>query len=149
MQGFDELVLAADEAIGTLGVEAFAQIGHSRAVPKNMPFERFLPHSRLVEQLEVSRVLIAHAGVGLIMEGLDAGCRVIVFPRRGSNSRRNPINDQTQFARRLAGEVPIVVCQQPERLAECVRTALASPEPVCVRRKCEAPGLIADFLARN
>ena len=148
LYGFDELVLAADRTVATLGLEAFAQIGHSGVEPRNMRFERFLPHSRLIRQLRSSRLLIAHAGAGLIMDGLGAGCGVIVVPRRGRISRRNPVNDQLPFARRLAMEVPIVICERPERLTETVRDHLATP-PVSFRRRAnEAPALIASFLAR-
>jgi len=145
IRGFDDLVRAADG----LGREGFAQIGHSAFRPQHLEWACFLPQTELFDRLRRSELLIGHAGMGLIGDGLRAGCRLIVVPRRGAIGPGNPINDQRAFARRLASMLPITVCEDLQQLPDTVRRVLDGPRPGPTRRRSNVPELIAGFLARG
>jgi len=146
VHGFDALVAGADSAAAELGVPGFAQIGHSRVVPQHLAHRRFLQPVELAACLRVSRVAVCHAGMGLIGDALRAGCRLILVPRRGATTADHPANDQTAFAERLAGCLPLRVCHDPQGLAPVIEAALADAGPVAAPLQSTVPLLLRDFL---
>ena len=78
IHGFDALVEAADGAVGELGLPGFAQIGHSRVIPRHLAWERFLPPSALAGRIVVSAPILMghHFLVGVIAEFMSANPRV-------------------------------------------------------------------------
>ena len=146
MHGFDALVAGADRAAAGLGVPGFAQIGHSRVVPRHLAHRRFLQPAELAACLRVSRVAVCHAGMGLIGDALRAGCRLILVPRRGATTADHPANDQTAFAERLAGCLPLRLCHDPRDLAAVIEAALADAGPVAAPPQSTVPLLLRDFL---
>ena len=150
MHGFDELVLGADRAAAALGVEGFAQIGHSTIVPRHLDHARFLPPAALQGRLEASRIAVCHAGMGLIGDALRARCRLILVPRQGATSRDHPANDQRAFAQRLterlAERLPIRLCLDPSDLAAVIAAALADQTPAAAVPESTVPALLRAFL---
>jgi len=149
IHGYDELVQAADHAAAALALDAFAQIGHSSVLPRHMQWERFLPRMALLERLHGCELLIAHAGVGLVRDAVEARCRLLLVPRRGPNTPGHPINDQRPFARKLACHLPVTVCEQPADLVDWVKVALSRPAPDVELPAFEAPRIIADYLMKT
>ena len=147
--GFDALVAGADRAAGQLGVDGFAQIGHSQATPTRLRHARFLSPQALAVQLEASRVAVCHAGMGLIGDALRAGCRLVLVPRQGATSRRHPANDQRAFAERLAERLPLRVCFEPEGLAPVIAAALADTSESPELPGSNVPALLREFLRRT
>lgn len=147
INGFDELVEAADQAAGRLGICGFAQIGHSRVVPRHLEHARFLAAPELARRLRQSRVAVCHAGMGLIGDALRAGCRLVLMPRRGATTTGHPANDQLGFARRLAGRLPLRLCLDPEALAPLLEAALAETAPLPNLPASNVPTLLARHLA--
>jgi UDP-N-acetylglucosamine transferase subunit ALG13 len=147
INGFDALVAGADRAAGELGVDGFAQIGHSRVTPLHLRHSRFLAPQALVTRLQASRVAVCHAGMGLIGDALRAGCRLVLVPRRGPTSRRHPANDQRAFAERLAERLPLRLCLEPEDLTSVIAAALADKADVPALQHSSAPAILRDFLA--
>ncbi len=145
-QGFDELVAGADRAAAALGIEGFAQIGHSRVVPEHLDFSRFLAADELAARLARSRVAVCHAGMGLIGDALRAGCRMVLVPRQGIISRRHPANDQRLFALRLATMLPLRVCPDPADLASAIRAALEEPGPPPAPPRSTVPAILRAYL---
>lgn len=145
-RGFDALVAGADRAAAALGIEGFAQIGHSRVVPRHLSFARFLAPNELTARLGQSEVAICHAGMGLIGDALRAGCRIVLVPRQGAISRRHPANDQRLFAQRLAAMLPLGVCPDPADLVEAIRTALATPGPPPAPPRSTVPAILRAYL---
>lgn len=145
--GFDELVWAADAAAGELGIEGFAQIGHSRVVPDHLSWKRFLPHPALLARLRAASVVVCHGGAGIVGEAMRAGRPIVAVPRRGAASPSHPANDQLRFLERLAETVPIIVCRDPAGLTGCLRLALGQgTAPVTYPLGSDVPALIAAFL---
>ena len=147
MHGFDDLVLAADRAAAALGIPGFAQIGHSRVVPRHLEHARFLPQDELNERLATSRVAVCHAGMGLIGDALRAGCRLVLVPRRGATTSNHPANDQTGFAALLAQRLPLRLCLEPSELAHVIEAALADPGPAPSPPGSSVPAILRQFLA--
>lgn len=146
VHGFDALIDEADRAAAGLGVPGLAQIGHSRVVPRHLAHRRFLQPAELGACLRVSRVAVCHAGMGLIGDALRAGCRLILVPRRGATTKDHPANDQTAFAERLAGCLPLRLCHDPRDLAPVIEAALADAGPLATLSPSTVPLLLRDFL---
>ena len=72
IHGFDELVAAADAAAAELGLAGFAQIGHSRFVPRQLAWERFLTPAQMANRMTAAHLVICHGGVGLLGEAMRA-----------------------------------------------------------------------------
>ena len=83
IHGFDELVEAADGAVGELGLPGFAQIGHSRVIPRHLAWERFLLPAALAGRIDGAGLVICHGGMGLLGEAMRAGKPIIAMPRSG------------------------------------------------------------------
>lgn len=61
--------------------EIFAQIGKSNYKPKNIKFEKFLEQEIIIKKIKWSDLVIAHAGVGTIIDVLSLNKKLILFPR--------------------------------------------------------------------
>lgn len=149
VRGFDRLVREADAAAAALGVPGIAQIGHSAVTPRHLEFERFVGHAALQAWLRSSHVLICHGGMGLLGEGLRAGCHLIVVPRQGATTRGNPANDQAAFCERLAWRFEMAVCTKPGQVEDALDLALRRPRPAPLRSTSNAPALVRAFLSRT
>ena len=149
IHGFDDLVAAADAALFELGLAGFAQIGHSRAVPVHLAWERFLAPAALVGRIAQARLIVCHGGIGLLGEAMRAGKPLIVMPRRGHPTRASPAGDQSALVHRLAERHPLVICDDPGQLARVLRARLAAGlGPVSYDLASDVPRLLAGFLAQ-
>lgn len=146
IRGFDDLVSAADEAARSLGVDGLAQIGHSSIIPTHLAHTRFLGQEALQRHLHASHILVCHGGMGLIGDGLRAGCHVVVLPRRGATRRGHPANDQLAFCRRLAERRPITLCETPSMIENALQRCLARPRLGPFTSRSDTPLRIRNFL---
>lgn len=148
IHGFDALVEAADGAVGELGLSGFAQIGHSRVIPRHLAWERFLSPAALAARIGGAGLVICHGGIGLLGEAMRAGKPIIAMPRSGRPSRASPAGDQTALLRRLAERHPIQVCEHPSALGPALRAMVATGP---VRRDydlgTDIPQLLVRFLS--
>ena len=148
IHGFDALVEAADAAAATLGLPGFAQIGHSRAIPTTLAWERFLPPDALAKRLAATRLVICHGGIGLLGEAMRAGKPIVAMPRRGRPTAASPAGDQLALLLRLAEHHPIRVCEHPAELTSIVRALLdAGLAPQRYELGSDVPRLVAAYLA--
>lgn len=79
----DRLLQEVDRLISEKKIsdEVFAQIGYSTYLPKNFKYVKFLDDVNFQEYIENCDLLITHAGVGNIVNGLKLHKKIIVFPR--------------------------------------------------------------------
>jgi UDP-N-acetylglucosamine transferase subunit ALG13 len=148
LNGFDELVAAADEAAAELSLRGFAQIGHSQAVPRHLEWERFLAPEALTARMAAARLVVCHGGMGVLGEAMRLNKPIIAVPRRGRPTRTSPAGDQTALVRRLAASLPIRVCERPDELVGMIGTMLdAGPERPRYPLGSDVPQLLARFLA--
>lgn len=148
LQGFDELVAAADEATALLGLEGFAQIGNSSVVPQHLDWERFLSPEGMTQRIAAADLVICHGGMGLLGEAMRAGKPIIAVPRRGRPTRVSPAGDQTALVRRLAEDHPIRVCERPDELAGILAGMVAEGARIVpYALGSDVPDLLASYLA--
>lgn len=80
---FDRLVSAVDEwAALEGGRDVFAQIGPSKLRPAHIEHARFISPEECSERMRAADAIVAHAGMGTILTGLELGKTVLVMPRR-------------------------------------------------------------------
>ena len=147
IHGFDHLVDAADRAAQALGLPGFAQIGHSRVVPRHLAWDRFLLPDELASRIALARIVVCHAGIGLVGEAMRAGKPIVLLPRRGRPTRTSPAGDQTALAWKLAGLHGLEVSEEPGELAACMARALAGPPLRTYALGSDVPTLVAGYLA--
>lgn len=79
---FDRLVGAVDAwAAQNDQCEIVAQIGDSRLKPDNLRWTPFMDAQEFKEYFQSADAIVAHAGMGTILTGLDLGKPVVVVPR--------------------------------------------------------------------
>lgn len=148
--GFNELVAAADAAASSLALNGFAQIGNSRCIPRHLDWKRFLNQREMKSCLDRSSVVICHGGVGIIGDAMRAKKPVMVVPRRGSTSARNPANDQTEFSELMAARYGIAVCTDPGQLkAKLSKIINYVPKLVDYELNSNVSEILVEFLASS
>lgn len=78
---FDRLVSAVDSWASESGEEVFAQIGGSSLRPEHLDWHRFINAQEFRQKSADADIIVAHAGMGTILTGLDLGKPVVVVPR--------------------------------------------------------------------
>ncbi len=81
-QGFERLVRAADELAAGLAEPVVIQYGCALYEPKNAQAFRFTGNEEMNQHIQQARVVICHAGAGVLVLALKAKKKVIVVPRR-------------------------------------------------------------------
>ena len=82
---FDRLILALDTWAAANGdVEVYAQIGRGQYEPKNIGWTRDMTPQDFRSRVAECNIVVAHAGMGSIISGIELGKRVIVMPRLAS-----------------------------------------------------------------
>jgi UDP-N-acetylglucosamine transferase subunit ALG13 len=124
MHGFDELVEAFDEACHNLELDGFAQIGHSRHLPCHVAYERFIPHGDLKTMMGHARLVVCHAGMGIVGDAMRSGAEIIMMPRRAQLNADEPTNDQLPFAEATSERYGLGLCTDPGSLEAAMKLHL-------------------------
>jgi UDP-N-acetylglucosamine transferase subunit ALG13 len=114
---YDRLIRALDAwAERNPLVDVFAQIGPSAYKPRHMRWARMVGASCFRDHLRACDTVVAHAGMGTIISGVELGKRVIVMPRRAElGEHRN--DHQLGTVKRMAHLHGLEVVHQEEELA--------------------------------
>lgn len=118
---FNRLLKAVDDLIeqGVLTEEVFAQVGHSDYVPRNYAYKDFLSKEDFHARISDCNLLITHSGVATIVAGLKLYKPVVVVPRHAQYAEH--VDDhQVQIAESFSEKNLLVMCKQPDDLAEAV-----------------------------
>lgn len=114
---FDRLVGGVDRLRreGLLPEPLVAQVGQGGLKPRGMDAVEFLASAELQRRLKEADILFTHGGVGSVLEGLGAGCRVVAMPR---DPRRGEHYDdhQSDIVSALEARGLIAVAREPEDL---------------------------------
>lgn len=115
---FDRLIEWVDEwAIVEGRQDVVAQIGPSTYQPRQIRVVPFMSPPEFRQRLADADAIIAHAGMGSIINALELGKPIVVVPRRSAlGETRN--DHQVATARRLADEGLVLEADTPERLRE-------------------------------
>lgn len=82
---FDRMVEAVDQWAAKRGrADVFAQIGSADYEPRHIGWTRFLPPDEFLSRYRASKVIVAHAGTGSILQALELGKPILVMPRRAA-----------------------------------------------------------------
>lgn len=88
-EGFDRLVKIIDNICKNKKIDCFAQIGHSKYIPNNIRYIRFLSNYEHLQYLKKSNLVIIHGGMGVISESINLKKKFIVFPRTKKEAAHN------------------------------------------------------------
>ncbi len=81
---FDRLVNAMDSIAPSLDEEIFAQIGSSSIIPRNFKYAASLSPAEFGERFRAARIVVAHAGIGTILAGMEHQKSLVLMARRSS-----------------------------------------------------------------
>jgi hypothetical protein len=103
----------------------YAQHGAS-AAPRRFPGQALLPAPELEARIRGARVVICHAGAGVLGTCIKHGRRPLVVPRLSRYGEA--VNDhQLELGRALAATGQAVLCPDRASLATALRDSLATP----------------------
>ncbi|HET9160984.1 MAG TPA: glycosyltransferase [Caulobacteraceae bacterium] len=126
---FDRLVRAVDALAPRFGDERFlAQIGEGEYRPANMEWVRNLTGSDYADQVNASRLIVAHAGMGSLITAMEAAKPIVVLPRRLKYDEINT-DHQLATAKHWVGRTGVFVAMGEDELENALRAALAAPAP--------------------
>lgn len=119
---FDRLIEWVDEwAIAEGRRDVVAQIGPSSYQPRQIRVVPFMSPPEFRRRLAEADAIIAHAGMGSIINALELAKPIVVVPRLSAlGETRN--DHQVATARRLSEEGLVLEADSPERLAEQMKT---------------------------
>ena len=82
MLPFDRFVRAVDEWAGAHpATPVFLQIGKGEYEPKHAEFARIVTPADYTRRVKEARLFVAHAGMGSILQALEAGTPILITPR--------------------------------------------------------------------
>jgi UDP-N-acetylglucosamine transferase subunit ALG13 len=116
---FDRLLKAIDEGIAShiIPPSTLVQRGHSPYMPRGCPSVPFLSHADLNAALSGAEIIIAHAGVGTLLQCLNLNKIPILFPRSASMGEH--VDDhQIIFARIMQERKKALVAYDGAQLLE-------------------------------
>lgn len=101
---FDRMVRLVDEWAGrTRRRDVYAQIGETDYCPKHIAFEKYLSRSQFDACLERCSRVVAHAGVGTIIQAIFKQKPLLVLPRL-SSLRETRSDHQVGTAKHFAAQ---------------------------------------------
>jgi len=118
---FDRMIEWVDEwAIAEGRNDVVAQIGPSDFEPRAVKVLPFMAPPEFRERMASADAIIAHAGMGSILNALELAKPIVVIPRLSRlGETRN--DHQVGTAKRLSEEGLVLTADTPERLAEQMR----------------------------
>lgn len=78
---FTRLIKELDEISGEIDEKMIIQIGNNNYKPKNAQFFEFIDKNEMEDIYEESRVIVSHAGIGIILSAIRHKKPIIVVPR--------------------------------------------------------------------
>ena len=150
-RGFDRLVKAVDDLkkCGIITEEVNAQIGEGRYRPKNLKVADYYCHDSFIRTIEQARIVIAHAGMGAIIQTIKQGKPIIVLPRKAELGEANT-DHQLDTAEALAKEGRVLVAYETEELPVKLieaETFIPTQGETCQTILDEVKAFISNFIA--
>jgi UDP-N-acetylglucosamine transferase subunit ALG13 len=141
---FDRLVAAVDLwAENTQpAADIFAQIGDSQYRPRALRYTKSLSPAEFSQTVAQADVIVAHAGMGSVLTGMELGKPLVLMPRRGDlQETRN--DHQIATAHWLAQRPGIFVAEGEADLPAALAAALAASRGSAAISPYASPDLLA------
>lgn len=125
---FDRLTRAMDDWCDAEGrQDVFGQVGDlgpDTYRPRSFPWRERLSPVEFRARIEEARVIVAHAGIGSILDALTRSKPIVIMARR--HALREHVNDhQLQTVRRFADRPGVQVVEDPGDLGAAMTAALS------------------------
>lgn len=119
---FNRLLKEIDELIENkvINEEVFAQIGVSDYKPQNYKYKEFVTQDEFNKYLDEARLIITHAGTGVIVNAIKKGKKVIGIPRL-SKFGEHVDDHQIQLLKEFANMNLIETCIDEKELKEKIQ----------------------------
>ena len=119
---FNILLKKIDELIENkvINEEVFAQIGVSDYKPQNYKYKEFVTQDEFNKYLDEARLIITHAGTGVIVNAIKKGKKVIGIPRL-SKFGEHVDDHQIQLLNEFANMNLIETCIDEKELKEKIQ----------------------------
>jgi UDP-N-acetylglucosamine transferase subunit ALG13 len=126
---FERLVGTVDAWAGARSPrpEVLAQVGSGRVDYVHVCCERTLDGEQYAQVLAAARLMVAHAGTGSILNALDQGVPVIVFPRDNRFGEHRD-DHQQQTARQMERMGLVSVAWTEAELVAMIEREIAKPD---------------------
>ena len=113
---FDKLIYNVDKLIKNKKIKEkiIMQIGYGKYIPKNCKWFRF--DDNLDKYYKKSKLIISHAGAGIIYECLEKNKKLIVIENPSIKNKH-----QNQIAYKFSKEKYIIWCKKLEDLENCIK----------------------------
>jgi beta-1,4-N-acetylglucosaminyltransferase len=131
--GFDRLIKKMDEIAGTIKEEVIMQIGHSKYIPQNAKYFKFVTEEELKRFCHEARVVVTH-GAMTIIDALEQETPVIAVPRLQKYGEH--INDhQLYFVQELHKAGKLAAVYDVDELKEALeKVGVKAPQLVKDKR---------------
>lgn len=117
---FERLIALMDDwAARHPDVSLFAQIGSGRYLPRHMPYLRMEDNISFLRRLEQATLVVAHAGIGTILDAAALGKPMVLVPRRAIWGEHTT-DHQSQTVHRLGARPGIAICQHGSDISDCI-----------------------------
>lgn len=145
---FDRLLRAVDRlyADGAIDLPGFVQRGPTGYVPAHLPSAPLVSAPELDERIRRARLIVCHAGAGLLGTCLRHGQRPIVLPRLARFGEH--VDDHQLMLCRALGEAGLIrPIGDPGALGPAIAAALAERDDLGSPRRALPPGTLHDEIA--
>lgn len=123
-KSFERLLKQIDKEIKnhTIKDKVIVQAGYTKYTSKNMEIFDYKPKEELNELVKKCDLMITHAGVGSILNGITNNKKVIAVPRLKEYKEHNN-NHQIEIAKEFSKEEYIIYCDNLNKLGEYIKQA--------------------------
>lgn len=121
---FNRLLKKIDELVeeGVIHEQFFAQIGYSDYKPKHYEYSEFMDRDTYAKKMELSEIVITHAGTGAIIGAVKKEKKVIAVPRLEKYGEH--VDDhQLQIVEQFEGMGIIESCKDISQIRYCLNQA--------------------------
>lgn len=151
MLPFDRFVMAVDEwAQANPAQEVFIQIGGGDYEPRHAPFARMVPLADYRRRLDACDLFVAHVGMGSILQALEAGKQMLLFPRDyslGEHTTDHQMHTAARFRDRAGLEIVDTVDQLKAGITRLLAQPLAGGGSFSTRASPQLTAAVATFLS--
>ena len=138
---FDALVRAMDDLAPRLGEPVVMQIGLGEYEPQNAEFFRFAP--TLDDHYAQASLVVAHGGLGTIVEALELGKKLVCVVNPTTYDRH-----QEHLLRLFSEQNNLLWCKDLAHLEESIRQARAADFAPYQPPECRIHEAIDQYLSR-